>query len=125
MAAFFDSKVNSSRYRQNELSVMMGFKTPNLITMIKQAQTKLPIDKIPRVAKALDVDKVKLFEMAMMEYKPDEYKAIIEVFGDPVSESEREVVNLLREILPESALENNTNFYLRKIREALGANAIN
>ena len=119
VAAFVEQRVNRSKLSQKEMADICGFPTANMITMIKTGATKVPIEKIPKLARALDVDRVEFFDMVMRSYKPKEYNAILEIIGEPITEAEHKVVNLLRRIIPEGNLVNNTNHYLDKIREAL------
>ena len=41
---------------QAEIAKEAGFINPNMVAMIKQGATKLPIDRVPALAKALDSD---------------------------------------------------------------------
>ncbi|NOV31220.1 helix-turn-helix domain-containing protein [Methylomonas sp. ZR1] len=119
VAAFVEKHVNRSKYSQKEIAEICGFNTPNIITMIKQGMTKVPIEKIPKLAQALDIDRVEFFDFVMRSYKPKEYEAILEIIGEPITEAEHKVIRLLRRHIPEGDLINRTDHYLDKIREAI------
>ncbi|MBS3904581.1 MAG: helix-turn-helix transcriptional regulator [Simkania sp.] len=119
VAAFLEKVINRSSYSQKEIAEMCGFNSPNIITMLKQGVTKVPVEKVPALAKALDVDPVEFFELVMKSYRPKEYQVIVEIFGEPISEAERTVIKLLRQIIPAGLLVNNTSHYRNKIRIAL------
>jgi transcriptional regulator with XRE-family HTH domain len=84
---------------QLEIAKEAGFNKPNIITMIKQGKTKLPTAKIGPMAKALDVDPVYLFQLAMREYEPDTWEALKEfIFKAPVlSQNEIEIIETIRQ----------------------------
>ncbi|WAR43528.1 helix-turn-helix domain-containing protein [Methylomonas rapida] len=119
VAGFLERIINRSTYSQKEIAEMCGFNTPNIITMLKQGSTKVPVEKIPALAKALDIDRVEFFELVMKNYRPKEYEVIVEIFGEPISDAERAIIKLLRQVIPAGQLVNNTNHYRNKIREAL------
>lgn len=117
-AKFLSHEMMLSDYSQKDLADLCGFKTANIITMLKQGLTKIPIDKIPILAKALNVDPVKFYKIVMIEYRPKEYQAIIEIIGEPITASERGVVALVRELMPYSEMESNLS-YLKKIKDII------
>lgn len=119
VASFLERRLETSKLSQKEIAKMCEFPSPNIITMFKQGLSKIPIEKTVKLAKALDVDRVEFFKLLMSSYRPKEYEVIVEIMGDPINESERAVVNLLREVIPGDRLAKNPKFFLDKIREAL------
>jgi transcriptional regulator with XRE-family HTH domain len=119
VASFIEDLVNRSKLSQKEIAEMCGFKTPNVITMIKQGATRLPKDKIAILAKALDVDRGEFFEFVMSRYDPELLDVISQIFGEPITQAERKVIKLLREIIPEGHLVSNTPYFLEKIKGAI------
>ena len=83
---------------QREIAVEMGYEKPNIISMFKRGETKIPLDKIPALARAINVDPSYLFRMAMEQYWPDNYKAIASEFGAVITANEREFVEEIRKI---------------------------
>lgn len=56
VARFLTGVINSSPKSQVEIARDIGFEKPNMITMIKQGRTKLPISKVLPVADSLDLN---------------------------------------------------------------------
>lgn len=81
---------------QREIAQDMGYDRPNLITMFKQGSTKVPIEKVPVLAKSLGVDPAVLLARAMQEYMPETLRVIQQVMGYTVTENEYEIVEAVR-----------------------------
>ena len=97
LANFISAQIDICQYSQKEISEMLGYAKPNIITMFKQGITKVPIDKVGPFAEALGVDPVKMLRMAMLEYMPGTWDAIQDVIGYAVTRNEREIVDLYRD----------------------------
>lgn len=82
--------------KQLQIAIEAGFETPNLITMIKQGKTKLPLGKIGSMAKALELDPSHLLKMCIKEYQPDTWEAISPYMEDILTEDELKMVLALR-----------------------------
>jgi len=61
---------------QRQIATECGLENANVITMFKQGNTKLPLNRIGPLAKALDVDPAYLLRLAMLEYMPDTWASI-------------------------------------------------
>lgn len=61
---------------QRQIATEIGYPNPNIMTMFKTGQTKIPIDKIPGLARSIGVDPLFLMRMAMTEYMPSAWQAI-------------------------------------------------
>jgi transcriptional regulator with XRE-family HTH domain len=115
----FEAMVNASKLTQKEMAKYLGYEKPNVITMFKQGLTKIPVDKIPRIAKLFNVDAAELLKLAMKEYEPKKYEAIIEIMGEPITDYERRILETIkREVRPE-ALRLDTQRYCDIVRNAL------
>ena len=68
--------------------------------MIKSGDTKLPLDKVPLFAEALDIDAAVLLRLALAEYHPEAYAVIVEAIGKPLSANERAMVDVYRRAAP-------------------------
>lgn len=119
VAKFITWIIDSKMLQQKEIASICGFKNPNVITMIKQGKTRVPIDKITKLAKALRIDSADFFTFVMKAYKPAEYKVIVEVFGEPISTLERYVIDVLRSTIPKSSFEANPDYYINIIINSL------
>ena len=60
--------------------------------MFKRGETKVPLDKIPALAKALHVDPAHLFRLALEQYWPDLSETINTIFGPTVTANEQEIL---------------------------------
>lgn len=96
---FISKQIEVCGKSQRELALELGYKNPNIITMFKQARTKVPLDKIGIFAQALGVDKVNLLRIAMLEYYPEMWKVIESIMGKAVTDNEYEIVQTIRENL--------------------------
>jgi hypothetical protein len=98
VAEYLSEQIHLCGKTQLEISREAGFNRPNIISMLKSGQTKLPITKIAPVAKALGVDPMHLFKMVMREYEPENWNAIENlIMGQPVlSQGEIELIELMR-----------------------------
>lgn len=76
VAKFVRQQIQILGKSQREIAQEVGFEKPNVITMIKQGKTKLPIAKVGRMAKALETDPVFLMKLCMNTYHPDTWKYI-------------------------------------------------
>lgn len=98
VAAYLARQIELSDKSQKEIATEAGFAKPNMVSMIKQGDTRLPIAKIGPIARALGIDPVHLFRMTMMEYEPETWLAISSVLGQPfISDNEMEIINVIRE----------------------------
>lgn len=83
---------------QREIAAAVGYDKPNMLSMLKRGETRVPIQKIPLLARALEVEPSFLFKLAMEQHWPGEHKVISEIFGDVLSSNERQLVNYAREV---------------------------
>ena len=97
VADYISSQIDLCGKKQTQIAEECGFDKPNVITMIKQGKTKLPIGKIGRMAKALGVDPVFLMKMVLAEYNPDMLEAITTILTQPVmTHNELEIIQVIR-----------------------------
>lgn len=81
LAEHLTKLIARSSKTQREIALEIGYGRPNLITMFKQGQTKVPIEVVPRLAKALDEDPAVLLRLALREYLPNALRVIEEHLG--------------------------------------------
>lgn len=82
---------------QKQIAEELGYEKPNIISMFKFGQSKVPLDKIPALAKALNVDPAFLFRLAMKQYWKGAEETIAAIFGTVLTENEKMVIAILRE----------------------------
>ncbi len=76
IADFIADRLAESDKTQREIAAECGFETPNIITMFKNGSTKVPLNRIGTLAKALDADPAYMLRLAMREYMPDTWESI-------------------------------------------------
>ena len=80
----------SHRKTQAEIASEAGFPNANMMTHLKNGRNKVPLDRVPALAKALEVDPAYLMRLALDQaVGATAAQAIIEIFGTPVTENER------------------------------------
>lgn len=96
VADFVTRKINLLDKTQKEIAAECGFDRPNVITMIKQGHTKVPLDKIYVIAKAINVDPAFFLRIVLNEYQPNVLKVIEECSGLVVTQNESEIIEIFR-----------------------------
>jgi transcriptional regulator with XRE-family HTH domain len=96
MAHYLTKRIDalSGIKNQREIAAEIGYDKPNMISMFKRGETKVPLDKIPLLAKALQVDPAHLFRLAMEQQWPGMKAVVDEIFKNIASDNETE--NLLK-----------------------------
>jgi len=123
VAEYLTKQIELCGKPQHEIASEAGFNKPNIITMLKQGKTKLPIAKIGPMARSLGVDPVYLFRLCMQEYEPETWAALEEtIFKRPViTENEFEIIQVMRESnVPNPKIRNNQDReMIRKMADQL------
>lgn len=87
----------SHRKTQAEIAAEAGFPNANMMTFLKSGKNKVPLDRVPSLAKALEVDAALLMWLALDQaVGATAAKAIVEVFGSPVTTNEQGWLDELR-----------------------------
>lgn len=98
VASFLDYYLARSPKTQREIAKAVGFEKPNMITMIKQGLTKLPIERVPAMAQALEVDERFLMNLVLAEYHPALYTIVQETYGLMVTRNEESIIKFIRAV---------------------------
>lgn len=97
VAGYISDRIEVSPKTQREIAEEIGFESANLITMLKQGRTKVPLDRVPKLAEALGVSPAYLMRLALAEYYPATLTVIEDVLTALVTENERAIIELIRE----------------------------
>jgi hypothetical protein len=92
LAKFLDTRLLELKHlkTQAQIAEEAGFVNANMVTMIKQGSTKLPLDRVPDLATALDTDRALLLRLALEQAEGNTAAAAIyDIIGEPVTENER------------------------------------
>jgi hypothetical protein len=90
LVSFLAQRVLELRPRktQREIASEAGFIAVNMLAMIKAGSSKLPLDRVPALAKALEIDPAYLFMLAIEQHDPTLARVVKEIFGTPVTKNE-------------------------------------
>ena len=94
IARYLDKQIDALKgvKTQREIATEIGYEKPNMVSMFKRGEAKVPLDKIPLLAKALHADPAHLFRLALEQYWPDLGATIGAIFGRMASENEEEII---------------------------------
>lgn len=81
VAALLDRQISLSGKTLNQIAKECGFPRPNVLSMIRIGQTKLPMARIPALARSLGLDERALLEAALQEYQPELWSVLDAVYG--------------------------------------------
>ncbi|VDS09265.1 hypothetical protein PARHAE_02462 [Paracoccus haematequi] len=88
----------SHRKTQAEIASEAGFANANMMTFLKNGRNKVPLDRVPSLAKALEVDPAYLMRLTLDQaVGATAAKAITEIFGTPATENERGWLSEIRD----------------------------
>jgi hypothetical protein len=73
-------KIDASDKSQVQIATDAGFPKPNVLSMIKNGQTAVPLSRIPALARAIDVEPKTLLTKCLLEYKPGLFEVLCEVY---------------------------------------------
>jgi len=82
LAKFLDKRIDALKgiTTQREIAAEIGYDKPNIVSMFKRGESKVPLEKIPAIAKALGADPAHLFRLGFEVYWPDLAEVIEDVF---------------------------------------------
>jgi transcriptional regulator with XRE-family HTH domain len=110
----------ASHRNQSELAKSMGFKSANMLSMIRRGKAKLPFNKIPIVAKVLDLDAALLLRTHLREEWPEFESAVFEIFGGVLTNTEKAWLEFFVDIgMPTLPVDREKRQELREFFEAL------
>jgi DNA-binding Xre family transcriptional regulator len=99
IARFFDKRINelSHRKSQRDIAREIGFTNDNVISMMKSGRTKVPLDRVVSIAKALEVEPRPLFVLALMQDGNEKDRAAFQEMAGEFSQNELEIIGAIRE----------------------------
>lgn len=100
LAKFLEARLMElkRKKKQTEIAEEAGFINPNMLTMIKKGSTKLPVDRVPALAAALDCDPALLLRLALEQSEGSTVAAAIyEIIGQPITKNEMAWIKEIRE----------------------------
>lgn len=94
IAKYIDHQIDGLKgvKTQREIAAEIGYEKANMISMFKRGEVKVPLDKIPALAKALHADPGHLFRLALEQYWPQLGATIEAIFGRTVTANEEAIL---------------------------------
>ena len=99
LAKFIQKRIDELRGHksQADIAAQAGFTNANFLSMLKSGSSKLPIDRVSDLARALDSDPANVLRLALeQQLGPVAARAVSELLGTPLSKNEREWIEELR-----------------------------
>jgi hypothetical protein len=88
-AALIEEQINASEKTQIDLARELGYENPNIITMFKKGTTRVPLDKVAPLARALDLDSGELLRQWFATFYPDALPEIEKHLGPVLTRAEK------------------------------------
>ena len=88
--------LEASDLTQREIAARVGFKNPNIISMMKTGETRIPLDRIPALAQTVGMNEQVFLMLAIQEYHPGVHEVLVEVLGLPLSDAELGILTMFR-----------------------------
>jgi hypothetical protein len=83
---------------QMEIASEAGFVNPNMMAMLKSGATKVPLDRVPMLARALECDPAFLMRLTLEQVVgAPGAGALIDILGSPVSRNEAAWLDEIRD----------------------------
>lgn len=99
-AIHLTDRINKLRRRktQKQIAHEAGFINSNMISLLKSGASKIPIDRVPALAKALEMDPAFLMRLALEQsVGKTAAQAIVDACGPLVTEREKQWLNEIRD----------------------------
>jgi hypothetical protein len=96
VADYLAQRIVATGKSQRDIAAEVGYENSNVITMMKQGLTKIPIVKVGAFARALEVDPAYLMRLVCMEYMPQTWGAIEDAVGMVLTHNERLLIQEYR-----------------------------
>lgn len=71
IADYIAKAIQTSNKSQKEIAKDAGYQNPNILSMLKQGQSKLALDRVVALARALDQPPEELFRLVLNRIYPD------------------------------------------------------
>ena len=95
-AQMLSKGIEDSGLTQRDIADRVGFKHPNVLSMMKQGLTKAPLDRLPALSQALGLDQTRFLLVAIEEYHAGDYEVLRDTLGVPFSNADQGLVVLYR-----------------------------
>lgn len=76
IGSYLTAAIATSGLPQKEIARRAGFKSANILSMMKSGETKIPIARVPNLAAACGVPEIELLEKVLLEDHPEMWEVI-------------------------------------------------
>lgn len=100
LAKYVERRVLELKSSKSQLQIAneAGFPNPNMVSLIKNGSSKLALDRVPSMARALECDPAFLLRFTLEQQEGSTAaQALIEIFGTPVTTNELGWLEVIRE----------------------------
>lgn len=105
LAKYIKHRVLELKPKKSQLQIAneAGFPNPNMVTMIKNGSSKLAMDRVPSMARALECDPAYLLRLSLEQAIGDTAaQSVMEIFGTPVTSNELGWIQEIRDASDQS-----------------------
>lgn len=88
--------IDASGLSHREIADRAGFSHVNVLTMIKQGLTRVPLYAIPALAQTLGMDEQEFLNIAIQEYHPGVSEVLMDALGIPQADAEVGILLMFR-----------------------------
>lgn len=88
--------IQESGLTQRDIADRVGFKQPNVLTMMQQGLIRVPLNRIPALSQVLGLDQTTFLLLAIEEYHKGVYEVLCDTLGLPFSDAEQGLVVMFR-----------------------------
>lgn len=81
---------------QREIATEAGFRTPNVLSMIKTGHMRIPADKVHTLAKALQIDPTEMLRLFIAQSMDEKMADVVKATGYTVGQWEYDLIKTLR-----------------------------
>ena len=90
--------IDDAEFTNVEIARHLGYERPNIIAMMRTGTMKIPVSKVPALARVLGLDPLSLLQRVLTEYDSSFWETIHDVLGPAtVTPNELALVSMLRE----------------------------
>ena len=81
VATYLATHIHRSGKTHKEIADEVGLENPNVVSMLKTGRTKIPLLRVPALAKAIDVEPKELLALCLEAYMPELHTVIRETMA--------------------------------------------
>jgi transcriptional regulator with XRE-family HTH domain len=111
-AAYLEKAIRLSGKTQREIADEIGLPRPNSLSMMKLGTCKVPIERIPALAKACGVSSLPFVKTALQEYHPELIETLETVAGGYLTAHEVEWLGIYRGLTKRGAFDVDSKLWL-------------